>query len=220
MATAPTPIDFTQYEWALGDTTRMITQWNAMQAALTQYGQDLVPFGDQMTTEMNATIEARQAAEAARDQAQEIAVGDVAVTDLQPGALTSPMDYPSVDAQGGLVKRNVQADIASRLASGEESASLTRYDLASVATTATLDLAASNVFRVDASSPVTLAFANTPGAGRAMTVVVHITGNSAVTWPTGITWDAQEAPTLGDAFTRVVLIWDGVEWTGYAGAAR
>lgn len=97
--------------------------------------------------------------------------------------------------------------------------SFSRYDLASVAATATLDLSTSQVFRIDASSPRTISFANAPGSDRAMTVVIHITGNSAVTWPGSIVWD-DSPPQLGSNFTRVVLFWDGVAWSGFTGAAR
>lgn len=95
-----------------------------------------------------------------------------------------------------------------------------RYTLASVAATAILDLAKQQVFRIDASLPRTLSLANAPSAGRAMTVVLHITGKSAIAWPASIVWDEDEAPELGDTFTRVLLIWDGVSWTGSVGAAR
>lgn len=98
--------------------------------------------------------------------------------------------------------------------------SLRRYDLASVSATETLDLAQSNVFRVDASAPRTLVFANAPGANRAMTVVVHISASSAVAWPDGIDWDDDEAPELGDTETKVVLFWDGVEWSGFVRVAK
>lgn len=94
--------------------------------------------------------------------------------------------------------------------------SFPRYDLASTATTANLNLAQQQVFRVNASSARTLSFVNAPGANRAMTVVVHINGNKAVTWPASITWDDGMAPTLGAVFTRVVLFWDGAVWTGNA----
>ena len=94
------------------------------------------------------------------------------------------------------------------------------YDVASSATTATLDLSLSQVFRVDASSPRTLVFENVPSATRAMTVVVHIAGDSAVTWPAGIDWDSDAAPELGDNETKVVLFWDGVEWSGFVRVAK
>lgn len=153
-------------------------------------------------------------------QAEEVAAGNLPITSLKPGTLTAPKDYVSVDAQGALVRRNLAADVSAQLTAGNESAKLSRYDLASVSITATLDLATSNVFRVDASVARTLAFANAPGAGRAMTVVVHISGNSAVTWPAGIDWDSDAAPELGDTETKVVMFWDGVEWSGFVRVAK
>lgn len=101
-----------------------------------------------------------------------------------------------------------------------DAGNMRRYDLASAATTDTLDLASSNVFRVDASVARTLSFANAPGADRAMTVVAHIAGNSAVTWPAGIDWDSDAAPELGDNETKVVLFWDGIEWSGFVRVAK
>lgn len=100
------------------------------------------------------------------------------------------------------------------------SASLSRYDLASAEATDELDLAQQQVFRVDASTPRTISLTNEPETDRAMTVVIHITGNSPVTWPASIVWDDGEAPELGDDFTRVILFWDGVIWTGVTGVAR
>ena len=95
-----------------------------------------------------------------------------------------------------------------------------RYSVASTSTIATLDLNESQVFRVDASAPRTLVFDNEPGGNRAMTVVVHITGNSAVTWPAGIDWDSDAAPVLGDSGTKIVLFWDGIEWSGFVRSAK
>ncbi|WNL39818.1 hypothetical protein RN346_04480 [Halomonas sp. PAMB 3232] len=94
---------------------------------------------------------------------------------------------------------------------------LRRYDLSSIEADTLLDLDASNVFRVDATlTPRTLSFANEPGANRAMVVVIHILGENAVTWPDYIQWDSREAPVLESEFTRVVMMWDGIEWTGNA----
>ncbi|NWO11725.1 hypothetical protein HLV40_15140 [Chromohalobacter salexigens] len=153
-------------------------------------------------------------------QAEQTVTGDTPVTSLQPGTLTAPKDYVSTDGEGALVRRNLATDVSEQLTAGDESASLSRYDLASVATTDTLDLSLRQVFRVDASAARTLAFANAPGADRAMTVVVHITGNSAVTWPSGIDWDSDAAPELGDNETKVVLFWDGIEWSGFVRVAK
>ncbi|WP_277810691.1 hypothetical protein [Chromohalobacter canadensis] len=158
------------------------------------------------------------------EQAEETVTGDTPITSLKPGTLTAPKDYVSTDGAGALVRRNLATDVSEQLTAGDASASLSRYDLASVATTDTLDLSLRQVFRVDASAARTLAFANAPGTDRAMTVVVHITGNSAVTWPTELgsasVWDAGEVPTLGDNETRVVAIWDGLEWSAFVRVAK
>lgn len=91
-----------------------------------------------------------------------------------------------------------------------------RYDLASTATINTLDLSQQQVFTVDASSNRTLAFANEPGSGRAMTAVVRIMGDSgAITWPASIEWADGEAPELRESWTVVALLWDGGTWRGF-----
>lgn len=97
---------------------------------------------------------------------------------------------------------------------------LDRYTLKTGATTASLDLAVQQVFTVDASVARTLTFANTPGtATRALTVVVVVRGNAgAVTWPAGITWSGNTTPVLAATFTTIVLLWDGIGWTGSVGA--
>ena len=210
MATAPPVPDFSQFNFEEGDTDAAILKQNGQNQALVEYGEALAEFGQEMNTEMEAAQQARTgaedaqaAAEQARDEAQQIAVGDVAITDLLPGT-GEPGEFVTPDGSGGLIY----------------STQLKRYDLASTSTADTLDLAESNVFRVDASSSRTLSFANEPGADRAMTVVVHITGNEAVTWPTGIDWDSDASPELGDNETKVVLFWDGAEWSGFVRVAK
>lgn len=238
MATAPSNPNLAQFNFAEGDTDAAITKDNGRNAALDLYASQLTAFGQAIEQEQVETIQEAQAAAntagekavesaqsaaaalQARNEAQAIVVGDLAITDLLPGPLNTVQDYVSVDVQGNLVRRNLVEDVSSLLNAGSQSAALTRYDLASISTTATLDLAASNVFRVDASVARTLAFANAPGANRAMTVVVHITGNSAVTWPVGIAWDDDEAPELGDSETKVVLFWDGTKWSGFTRVAK
>jgi hypothetical protein len=148
-------------------------------------------------------------------QAEDIVAGSLAITSLQPGTLTAEKDYVSVDSEGALVKRSLSNDVSYQLSSGSESIKASRIDYASTATADTLDLSQQQVFRVDASTAITLAFTNEPAADRAMTVVVHISGNSPVTWPASIVWDEDEAPTLGDNTTKVVLFWDGIEWSGF-----
>ncbi|GEK48432.1 hypothetical protein HPA02_27150 [Bisbaumannia pacifica] len=91
-----------------------------------------------------------------------------------------------------------------------------RYDLASAVGTDTLDLAQQQVFRIDASVNRTLAFANAPGANRAMVIVVRLVGSAgAVTWPAGIAWSEGTAPELRTSWTAVTLLWDGIDWRGF-----
>jgi hypothetical protein len=72
---------------------------------------------------------------------------------------------------------------------------------------------------VSAATAKTLAFVNAPGANRAMTVVIAVTGNAAaITWPGSISWSGGTAPTLGATYTNVILLWDGTKWTGSVGA--
>lgn len=201
-------------------------------AALDPYRQQLVAGIDWQNTVFteteavyNATVTARDDAQGAESgavdakngaQAAEAGANDAKDTaESAAAAAQSSAGLPSLTGNAGLplVVAEDEAGVA-------YSGSLRRYDLASVASSATLDLAQSNVFRVDASTARTLSLTNAPGANRAMTVVVHITGNAGVTWPNGIAWDEGYAPPLGDSFTRVLLIWDGVEWTGSLGAAR
>lgn len=100
----------------------------------------------------------------------------------------------------------------------EFSGSLQRYDLDVTAATATLDLNASQVFRVDATQPRQLVISNPPAAGRAMSVVVHVTGKAGITWPAGVLWNNNQTPVLGSTWTTVVLIWIGDGWVGSVGA--
>lgn len=91
-----------------------------------------------------------------------------------------------------------------------------RYELNSTTSSATLNLASHQVFRVSATSNRTLSFSNVPGGGRAMTVVIRITGSSGtITWPSGIEWAEGTAPELRDAWTVVTLMRDGLTWRGF-----
>lgn len=87
-----------------------------------------------------------------------------------------------------------------------------RYTLAT-ATTTTLNLATSQVFRIPYAAERTLTFSNVPAANKAMVVVVKLLGAGTVTWPT-IAWSEATAPELGAAWTEVVLFWDGAAWSG------
>ena len=176
------------------------------------------------TTKAGEAADSAQAALDYRNQTQAIAAGDVDITDLQPGTLVAPKDYASVNEEGALVKRNLSDDVSEQLQSGDESFKAGRIDYASVATTAVLDLAVGQAFRVDASSPVTLTFDNQVALGREAVIPILITGNSAVTWMPELSdpsaWDEGELPTLGDNKTKVIAEWDGIEWSAFVRVAK
>jgi len=92
------------------------------------------------------------------------------------------------------------------------------YSLDSISTTGDLDLSVGNEFVLDASVSRTVTLSNAP-TGRAMTVVMSISGASTVTWPSGIDWHGGTAPELGASWTVVVLNWDGANWRGVLGAS-
>lgn len=141
-------------------------------------------------------------AKAFRDSAQSAAAASQASAGL-----------PALAGKGGL------ALVAKPDGSGVEySSSLRRYDLDVTATTATLDLSLSQVFKVDASQPRQLVISNPPAAGRAMSVVLHVTGKADVTWPAGVLWNNNQVPVLGSTWTTVILIWIGDGWVGSVGA--
>lgn len=194
-------------------------------AALDPYRQQLVNAIDWQNTVLTETEQQASDAAQSAQQASDSAAGVSGYADAaEAAANTAESAAAAAQSAVGLPALSGNAGLPLVVDDDESgvsySGSLRRYDLASVSTTATLDLAQSNVFRVDASTARTLSFANEPGADRAMTVVVHITGNSAVTWPAGIDWDSDAAPELGDNETKVVLFWDGVEWSGFTRVAK
>ena len=128
-------------------------------------------------------------------------------------AAQSSAGLPSIAGRGGL-PLVVKPD-----GTGVEySGSLRRYDLAVAVSTSTLDLSLSQVFKINASQPRTLAFSGVPAANRAMTVVLQITGKGEITWPAEILWNNSQVPVLGDSWTTVILIWVGDGWVGSVGA--
>lgn len=94
---------------------------------------------------------------------------------------------------------------------------LSSYTLNAAAATTALDLSSTQVFRIDASVNRTLTFSNPPGAGRAMAVVITLSGNKVITWPAGIRWNGGVAPALSPTWTVVTLVWDGSVWSGSVG---
>jgi len=94
-----------------------------------------------------------------------------------------------------------------------------RYDLNSLSTTSVLDFALSNVFNVNASTPRTLTFSNTPAVDRSLTAVIYVIGDSAVTWPATISWSGGVAPLLDTNWTLIILTFVGGDCVGSSGAS-
>jgi len=97
-----------------------------------------------------------------------------------------------------------------------------RYDVAALATTTVLDLAEAQVFKITVNSNRTLSIVNPPAADRSMTATILLTGNLnnyTVNWPTGITWDGGNAPTISGTMLLVVLHWAAGTCVGSRGAA-
>lgn len=71
----------------------------------------------------------------------------------------------------------------------------------------TMNLNSGDVFSITPSGTTSLAFSNTPSAGRAKFVVLEITNGGAVTvnWPTNTRWPGGSAPTLTAAGTDIVV---------------
>lgn len=194
-------------------------------AVLEQMDATLVATGevyDATVLERQAAEAARQGAEEAEARATQIAVGDVAITALQTGTLSAEKDYVSTDGAGNLVKRNLVADFRAQLMAGTEPASLSRYDLASIATTTTIDFAQGNVFTVQLTGPTTLSLINVPSAPRGQVVKVNLYGSDAVIWDSviPINWDEGADPEIGENFTRILFDWDGISLSGARSVAR
>jgi len=155
---------------------------------------------------------ATQQAAAAKTQA-ESAKGFRDTAQAAAAAAQGAAGLPAIASKGGLPL------VAKSDGSGVEySSSLRRYDLDVIPTTATLDLNLGQVFKVNAAQARKLVFQNQPAAGRATTVVLHITGRSDITWPPGVLWNNNQVPVLGTTWTTVILIWIGDGWVGSVGA--
>jgi FKBP-type peptidyl-prolyl cis-trans isomerase len=168
------------------------------------------------TQKANAAAQSAQTAATQADNARaqaEISKASRDTAQAAAAAAQSSAGLPAVAGRGGfpLVARPDDTGV-------EYTGSLRRYDLDVNPATSVLDLAAGQVFQVDASVARTLSFVNPPAAGRAMTVVVHITGAVQVTWPGGILWNNSQVPVQGAAWTTVILIWVGTGWVGSVGA--
>jgi len=148
---------------------------------------------------------------------------NIGVLEEQGQRVYSPNNQPTKSDVGLGNVPNVDATNADNITSGTLSRPVDApyYRLGHSSTTSTLDLAANNVFTVDASSNRALSFANAPGSGQAMAVVVRVSGNAGtITWPSGINWAGGSAPQLKSGWTVVNLFWDGSSWHGFtAGGA-
>lgn len=238
MATAPAVPNFAATNFALGDDDEAIDKQNAQNAMMVSYFGQFGAFAQQLENEQQQTLDsanqtlqsmngvyqnvvqerqaaqtARQEAETARDQAQQIAVGTVGVTELQPGALANPMDYVSAE-DGSLTVRNLDVDFSTLLAGGHKRASLARYDVAWQMGNTGFDLGGRQVFRVDATQQRTLTIVNHPGEDRAMVVVIKVYGTVPPIWPSQWqgAWVEGVEPLLGATKTTIVGWWDGDEW--------
>lgn len=137
MATTITLPDAIVYdEIETGDTVEFLEKFNAFQLQMSGFGPQLGQTVEEIEAAFNATLEAaeqiktdtqaiydeqvlparnetknlRNQTQILRDETAQIAAGDVALTDLQPGTLTQPGDYAGVDGSGNVVVRNVNAD--------------------------------------------------------------------------------------------------------------
>lgn len=188
-----------------------IEDTNAIKDAAVQQTNTLK--GQAQTAAETATTKAGEAAGSAqealdyRNQTQAIAVGDVDITDLQPGTLTVEKDYVSVNAEGVLVKRNLSADLSEQLQNGEDLIKASRINYVSGATTTELDLTDRRVFTVDASEMRTLTFTNLLAANEDTTIKVYIFGPFAPEITNTVIWLTAdgEPPAIGENNTILVF---------------
>ncbi|WP_109514758.1 hypothetical protein [Pseudomonas ovata] len=168
------------------------------------------------TQKANAASQSAQTAASQAAAAKTQADGSRAFRDSAQAAAAAAQaaaGLPALAGKGGLPL------MPKRDGTGVEySSSLRKYDLDVSAATSVLDLGSGQVFKVNASVPRALSFINPPAAGRAMTVVLQITGTAVITWPEGILWNNSQEPVRGTQWTTVVLIWIGDGWVGSAGA--
>lgn len=73
-----------------------------------------------------------------------------------------------------------------------------------------IDVAAQQVFSVNAVDTPVLRFENLPPVGRAKRILVLVNGNNGiVTWPDSVQWSGNVQPALGAEWTVVELLCDG-----------
>lgn len=191
------------------DFPRLVTETNVSVEFVNQRAADA-------DTSARSSAESQAAAQQHRQAASQSATAsEAAKRDAQAAAAAagSSAGLPAFSDNAGLMTVVNDGETGVRYTS-----SVRKIDVKSATATSVLDLAQSQVFRIDASSPRTLSFVNPPAANRAMTVVVHITGAEQVTFPSSVLWNNGVAPIQGGAWTTVVLLWVGTQWVGSVGA--
>jgi hypothetical protein len=123
---------------------------------------------------------------------------------------------------GTWVDTPIQADVASTdqgvyLRQNGKWTRLNRYDVAVADSTGAMDVSTAGLFKLDGTKTATISFTNLP-ANRGMTFVIVLSGKGgSLTWPAALKWSNNEAPTMGDTRTSVVILWDGTNLTGATG---
>jgi len=245
-------VNFAQYQWEVND-QNYLTKWNSFQTAITALQNSINAFGGEVEQELTDTItavetirdeevipaknaaqqsatnSAESAAEALqyRNEAQQIAVGDVAITDLQPGTGTQGQ-MVTPNGSGGLVYDDITIAYVQGLQGALNAkrdvtdTSFKKYDLDVYTSTTYLYVSQYQVIKVSVGANRSLSFLGSPPSGRALTMVVYLYGtymaNYSVTWPSNITWTGKQAPVLDGTQATVVLFWTGNEWMGTLGA--
>ena len=93
--------------------------------------------------------------------------------------------------------------------------SFDRYDLNVISSTGAMDASTVQVFKMNGTIPNSLVFSGLK-ANRAQTfVVVFAGGGGSMSWPAGILWANNTAPTLLPTRTVVTFLWDGTNLTGF-----
>lgn len=124
--------------------------------------------------------------------------------------------------EGGWEDAAIQADVASTdqgvyLRQNGKWTRLNRYDVAVASSTGVMDVSTAQLFNISGSGTATISFTNLP-TGRAMTFVIVLAGKGgSLTWPSALKWSNNEAPTLGDTRTNIVVLWDGTNLTAATG---
>lgn len=86
-----------------------------------------------------------------------------------------------------------------------------RYDTKSVTTDSVIDLQQAQVFRISATTTArTVQFRQIPPNGKSMVIIVMVTGNKGVIWPTSVIWLNGRAPVLSQRNIFTLLFSEGV----------